>query len=777
MTEAYPDNMNSTHRGGHQLSPNTPKSSTIDERANELYCRRQRQLCSRIDRMFAVLMVLQWLAAMAAACWLTPLTWNGAASSIHPHVWLAVLGGGAMTAATLLLVLFRSGTALARHVIAISQVAYSALFIHLSGGRIEAHFHVFGSLAFLAAYRDWRILISATVFVAVDHFLRGVFVPQSVYGVITVEPWRWLEHAAWVLFEDAFLILSIQRSAQDTKRVAAQTAKLEQQNNELELAFGKERAILQGALDAIIQIDKFGRVTAWNPQAEQVFGWSAAEVVGQNLADYIIPAEFREAHRRGLARLVETGRGSSLNRRLDLEAIDRQGRRFPVEIACTATHQGGDVGFCAFVRDISARKQHESDMQQAIEAANAANKAKSEFLANMSHEIRTPLNAILGFAELLNADGVSPAESRQFIDTIQSSGRHLLTLINDILDLSKIESGHLEVEFKPCSPNQIIEETMSILRVRAREKGLTLESRWASPVPVTIVTDPVRFRQALMNLVNNAIRFTERGSVTLVVSLAGTQDRPQLVVEVVDTGIGIAANDLERVFMPFVQVDSSTTRRVGGTGLGLAISRQIARRLGGDISVTSVVGRGSCFRLAIDTGSLEDVAMRETPHQIPLLPRHENSRPSVPQIRLDHTRILIVEDGEVNRLLLTFVLNKVGALTDWVENGKDALDRIAQKPFDVVLMDMQMPVMDGYTATRTLRERGCKIPIIALTAHAMRGDELKCLDAGCDSYLSKPIEATLLVQTIAELTTARNKNPIPTGLAISVPLAPMAAQS
>ncbi|HMP80564.1 MAG TPA: ATP-binding protein, partial [Pirellulaceae bacterium] len=744
-----PDEDNLGHRAGAFLSGHDGDQE-LDDRFREIFSAQQHQLHSQVDRTFFGLMVLQWIAAVAASIWLTPWTWDGASASIHPHVTLAAFGGGALVIMTCLMVWLRPGTVLTRHVVAISQVAFSTLFIHISGGRIEAHFHVFGSLAFLAAYRDWRVLISATVFVAADHLFRGIWWPQSVFGVATAEPWRWLEHAAWVLFEDTFLILNIRRSVAEMQRVAHQTARLEQQNQALTAVVAKERAVVEGALDAIVEIDQHGCITGWNPQAETTFGWKASEVMGQLLSEYIIPPEYRQAHMHGLRRFVETGRAYALNQRLDLEAIDRTGRRFPIEIAITSARQGEQIVFCAFVRDISERRQYEQDLKQAVEAANLANRAKSEFLANMSHEIRTPLNAILGFADLMDADDITSGDAKSYLHTIQASGRHLLTLINDVLDLSKVESGKLDIEISHCSPEKVVEEVVSMLRVRALEKGLTLEARWTTPCPASITTDPLRLRQAIMNLTNNAIRFTDQGGVTVLVGVTEDAGRPQLAVEVQDTGIGIQAGELERIFQPFVQVDSSTTRRVGGTGLGLAISRNIARQLGGEITVSSELGRGTRFRLTIDTGL--DQMDAEPMGECDQFTQDQDSEPGdaeetpVPRHnKLNQTRVLVVEDVEVNRRLLLLVLGKAGAIADWVENGKQAIDQVDKQRYDVILMDMQMPIMDGYTATQHLREMGCATPIIALTAHAMRCDETKCLQAGCDRYLTKPINARLLI--------------------------------
>jgi two-component system sensor histidine kinase/response regulator len=737
----------------------------LKARSQELLRDYQREIYSRTDRMFAVLMLVQWLAAIVASLWLAPHTWSGASARVHPHVLLAVFLGAVLCWLPIWFVWRRPGEAITRHVIAVSQVMFSSLLIHVSGGRIETHFHVFGSLAFLAAYRDWRVLIPATLFVAVDHWVRGVLWPETVFGVVTTSPWRWMEHAAWVLFEDVVLMINIRQSVTEMRNVSRQTARLEDHaelrrySEQLARAVEKERAFIEGALDAVVEMDRRGVITGWNSQAEQTFGWSASEALGQLLANLVIPEPYRKAHREGLQRYRTTGHGPALNKRLDLEALHRDGHTFPIEIAITPVHQHDQTVFCAFVRDISVRKRHESDLRQATERAEAASRAKSEFLANMSHEIRTPLNGILGFTDVLRRRVGSPEQQSQYLNMIYASGQHLLTLINDILDLSKIEAGRMEFEQVQCSPHGVIAEVLSILRVRAQEKAISLECRWTSGVPETIRTDPARLRQILINLAGNAIKFTERGGVTLLATVDVPGPDPRFVIEVRDTGIGIRPEHLERIFSPFVQADASITRQFGGTGLGLAISRQIARQLGGDVTVESELGLGSVFRVTLETGPLDGVRILDVPPTETIASRRRATADSLTCAQLQSARILVVEDGETNRDLMMVVLQDAGAAVVCAENGLLGVEAASRKPFDLILMDMQMPVMDGYAATRRLREQGCRLPIIALTAHAMRGDEIKCREAGCSGYLTKPIDVDVLLQTVASALTRAETTP------------------
>ncbi len=398
--------------------------------------------------------------------------------------------------------------------------------------------------------------------------------------------------------------------------------------------------------------------------------------------------------------------------------------------------------------EITQREKTQRDLEASIVAAQAANRSKSEFLANMSHEIRTPLNGILGFTDLILRDhDANEEERRDYLETIQSSGKHLLGLINDILDLSKIEAGQYDVEILTCKPHQIIAEVVSFLRVPAQEKGLDLNCRWEGLVPATIQTDPGRFKQVLTNLMGNAVKFTERGSVDLVAHVKFLEEHPQLVIDIIDTGIGIDSRKLDEIFSPFAQADNTVTRRFGGTGLGLTICRQIATALGGDVHVQSVPGEGSTFSLTIPTGSLEDVEkiVLSTSDGVGRRKKEKTTR----EVDLAGVEVLLVEDGSTNRKLISLALRRVGGNVTEAENGKIGSDLALAGTFDVILMDMQMPVMDGYTAARLLREKKVTLPIIALTAHAMKGDQKKCEEAGCSGYLTKPVDIDTLLETVA----------------------------
>jgi CheY-like chemotaxis protein len=385
-----------------------------------------------------------------------------------------------------------------------------------------------------------------------------------------------------------------------------------------------------------------------------------------------------------------------------------------------------------------------------------ANQAKSEFLANMSHEIRTPMTAILGFTELLldRRNFENPELYVESIKTIQRNGEHLLGIIDDILDLSKIESGKLEVEAIDYSPVTILREVLALMSIRASAKGIYLEYEFASRIPISIQTDPTRMRQVILNLVSNAIKFTEIGGVRIVVHFEnGTQ--PMLHFDIIDTGVGLTSEQQARLFKPFAQADTSTTRQFGGTGLGLTICRRLAEMMGGGVIIASSErGVGSCFRASFG-GAKRDAELHEPKNCAEAQTTNQSQVETTPKVLpLDGHRVLLAEDGPDNQRLLSFVLNKAGAIVTVVENGLLAIEACLaaiekDEPYDTVLMDMQMPVLDGYKATSRLRSLGYGGSIIALTAHAMDGDEEKCRSAGCSDYSTKPINRDQLITKIA----------------------------
>jgi PAS domain S-box-containing protein len=514
------------------------------------------------------------------------------------------------------------------------------------------------------------------------------------------------------------------------------------------------------ASDAIILVDEGGAIRFWSTAAARMFGWTAEETLGRGMHSVLAPWWGRADYQGAFASLAAMGAGPAIGQVIRVLALRRDGTEFPVELSLTTIKLAGQPCAVGIIRDITSYRRVKAELRLAQEAAEAANQAKSEFLANMSHEIRTPMTAILGYAEILRAENLSQAERLDAIRTITSNGESLLRILTDILDLSEIEAGSAAIECAHCSPGRVVAEVEALLNVRAAGRGLRLEIEYEGAVPETIQTDPVRLRQILVNLVGNAIKFTELGGVRLITRLAAPNTgAPFLQFDVVDTGPGMTAEQAARLFTPFSQANTSSTRTHGGAGLGLAVSKRLANALGGDVCLVETrPGHGSRFRVAVNTGPLDGVKLLDDPRAA--LAAAATATLAVPgddaPLHLSG-RILLAEDGPDNQRLIAHVLEKAGAAVTVVENGQLAVDaalaaRAAARPFHVILMDMQMPIMDGYTATQSLRKVGYTQPILALTAHALAEDRQKCLDAGCDDYASKPIQRQALLRQVGKWT-------------------------
>lgn len=374
------------------------------------------------------------------------------------------------------------------------------------------------------------------------------------------------------------------------------------------------------------------------------------------------------------------------------------------------------------------------ELEEARDRALQANNAKSSFLANISHEIRTPLTAVIGFSESVLGSDQSKEERLEALHTIHTSSKHVLNIINEILDLSKIEAEKLVIEKVVVSPLQVLQEVAQLMRMQATEKSLLFDINYKMPVPTTIITDPTRLKQILLNLFSNAIKFTAKGHVNINISCE--PENRLMVFEVVDTGIGLTSEQSEKIFDAFTQADASTARKFGGTGLGLTLSRELSHMLDGSLTVTSEPDVGSCFRIEIGTGPLDGIRMIE---RIEDIPKESGMAPvPIPQMSLSG-RVLLAEDSEPNQRLLGMYIRKMGAEATVVENGEEAIREATSSHYDLVLMDMQMPVMNGIDATKKLRHLNYTQPIVALTANTSKDDMDRCFDAGCDDFLTKPI--------------------------------------
>ena len=500
----------------------------------------------------------------------------------------------------------------------------------------------------------------------------------------------------------------------------------------------RKDAILRTALDCIISMDAKGRIVEWNPAAEHTFGYPRDEAMGRSLAELIIPERLRQTYKGGLALYLATGEEQIIGKRIELAGLRQSGEEFPVEVAITVMRTEEGPLFTAHLRDITERKRAEQELRESRDAARAGSDAKSAFVATMSHEIRTPMNAVMGMLELLGYSKLSP-DQREMLSTARESSSALLTLINDVLDFSKIEVGKLELHAEPCSITRLVDGVISTFEHAASGKGLLLTRRIDPALWPAHRVDPSRLRQVLANLVSNAIKFTPSGTVSIEVQvLASMQTRQTLRFNVQDTGIGMSAETQKRLFEPFQQGESDTSRRFGGTGLGLAISRQLAELMGGEVHVTSAKDLGTRVALTLNAEQADTAAIRADPA---LGGRSAPMAVHAPA----GTRVLIVDDHPLNLAMLKRQLKVLGLDADTANSGQDALAKWRRDAHRLVITDLQMPEMDGYMLAQAIRAEqlagaDSRPTVVAYTANTQTEALDRCTVAGMDDYLTKPTE-------------------------------------
>jgi|GEM_PF-1872951 len=516
--------------------------------------------------------------------------------------------------------------------------------------------------------------------------------------------------------------------------------------NEQRIARQFENA-MNAAMDAIIIIDQDDKIIQFNPSAEEIFGHGFGEVVGKKLSEVIIPHRYREAHDKGMAHYMKTGEGPVLNNRIEIEGLHADGHELQIELAIREIEGANGKLFLGYARDISERKNFEAQLLDAMNAAEVASRAKTSFLAMMSHEIRTPMNGVLGIHGLLKETDLDE-DQRQLLATASDSGNTLLAIINDLLDFSKLEAGKLEIEEKPFDLRHLAMAIIGLVQPHADEKRLKLSYETDESISDTLLGDATRIRQVLLNLLWNAIKFTEQGYVSLKLHKG---ENNEIVFSVKDTGIGIAEENHGALFVEFSTIDASYSEKFGGTGLGLAICKSLVENMNGKIGFESSPGRGSHFWFKLN-----------------LQPTHkpiENC--AATNLEIDNLdiikgkRILVVEDNRTNQLVTSRYLKKFNCLTELANNGIEAVELTHDIDFDLILMDISMPEMDGFEATAAIREHKlCDCPIIALTAYASKEDREHILNAGMDGFIAKPFTKTQLAKVLLDHLAVKSTNNI-----------------
>ena len=845
------------------------KDAVPADRAEELFQQHQQEIYRNTDRLFARLMLFQWLACVVLALLISPSTWIGQTEQIHIHVSAAVFLGGAISLFPVWMTRIFPGSVATRHVVAVAQMLMSGLLITLTGGRIETHFHVFGSLVFLSFYRDWRVLIPATIVVALDHFIRGVYWPYSVYGVLNASPLRSLEHAGWVLFEDFFLILTCRRSVAEMRAIAKRTAALEAterssrqifdeapigmalvgldrrftranarlcgmmgyaeeeltsrtpldlahpddiessaldadadtmidceaahslekryvrkdgdvlwttrtatvirdesgnpreslimvedisdrkraeqalraSQHELEAAHHQKQLIMDNSQDVICTISEDGRFVTVNAACEQLWGYTADELIGREYITLVHPDD-RAKTEAVAAQLLRGERVTDFTNR-----YIRKDQQLVDVLWSVSWSEADRIVFCV-AHDVTGRLRNEQALREAKEEADRANRAKSEFLSRMSHELRTPLNAILGFGQLLERQSPNDAQ-RKKVGHILTAGRHLLGLINEILDISRIEAGNLQLSLEPVSLAVSVAEAIDLVRPMATEEEIDL-SIGANLEPDCFVrADRQRLNQVLLNLLSNAIKYTPAGGRVAV--SYGVSKAVTVRVQVKDTGRGITADKLARIFTPFDRLGAEQSE-VEGTGLGLALCQRLLDAMQGSLGVQSSPGNGSTFWFEVPAAQSPLASVPSRSSETPPAPHRSSAAHS--------RKILYIEDNLSNLSLVEQLLAELPE-TELITaiQGRLGFDLAIKHNPDLILLDLHLPDLPGWEVLKQLKRHlaTSHIPVIVISADATKRQIDRLMAAGAHSFLTKPIEMAEFYRTIEETNSPRSR--------------------
>ncbi|MEP3198170.1 MAG: PAS domain S-box protein [Lentilitoribacter sp.] len=509
---------------------------------------------------------------------------------------------------------------------------------------------------------------------------------------------------------------------------------------------------VQSALDAIIVIDSKDRIISFNPAAEEIFGYTAEETIGKKMANLIVPEKYRSAHLAGMQHYLDTGEGPVLGNRIEIEGMRKSGEEFELELAVRNIDSPFGSIFIGYARDITSRKAAEKELVTAKENAEVASKSKASFLAMMSHEIRTPLSGVLGILDLLKYTELTPEQKTQ-LEVANQSGISLMTIINDILDYSKLDAGRLEIDHGSFHVENAISSVTSLVKASAYNKNVELISSVNNDVPEYLTGDRHRISQVMINLVSNAIKFTNAGTVEILVENIGTEKKPNIRFCVKDSGLGIPEDKQDQLFTEFATLDQEYSTKFGGTGLGLAISKALVQAMDGSIAFESTYGLGSQFWFDLPLNEGQDIE-KDTLAETAVIAVIDNSEP---------LKVLVADDNETNQMIISVILKRLGCYTNIVSDGLEAVQAVKDNSYDIILMDVSMPNMDGLEATRQIRNLSpekSSVKIVALTAYTQEEDKLKVFDAGMDAFLSKPVFRNDIVTLINSILGQQsNSNP------------------
>lgn len=768
-------------------------ASAMSPRAEEIFREDLRRIILRTDRMFFWLLLGQWLFGIAIALIWSPRTWIAQYWSVHQHVLVAICLGALFLVYPLYCILRQPGTRHTRHVIAIGQMLQSALLVHVTGGRIETHFHVFGSLALLAFYRDWSVLLTASAVVYLDHLALGIWFPLSVYGVEEASFWRSAEHAFWVIFEVVFLVMACRTGIRELSAIASRQAEIEtvaadlreynaeiqtmsselkQLNEALETrvqertqsltreigerrqaqeALSQQTRVLQSILDnmgeAVIVAGPTGKFVLANPAAQGLLSPPLADVPWSEWPQGygLFHADQETPYAADQLPLVRAIHGESS----DQTELFLRNPHCPhgVLLSCNARpirdEQGKLQGGVVVFHDITERKRAEEKLAQAREAklvAEAASRAKDEFLSRMSHELRTPLNAILGFGQLLEMNLLSE-DQRECVDQINRGGKHLLKLINEVLDIARIEAGRMPLSPEPVRVTDAIQEVLDLVRPLSAGRDIRFHLDLAGVNGHCVLADNQKLKQVLMNLLSNAIKYNrEQGEVRISCEEAAP-GRLRLVVS--DTGPGIAAEKLHRLFVPFDRLDAEQTG-VEGSGLGLALSKSLVELMGGTLTVTTEAGKGS--RFCVELAQAEDPQER--------LPADVTQLPGSVNVFCEGRTVLYIEDNLDNLRLVQRVLDlRPGVQLVTSMQGSLGTELARQHRPDLILLDVHLADLNGEQVLGRLRAapETQSIPVVVLSADATPRQIERLRAAGARDYLTKPIEVPRFLGIVDEV--------------------------